>query len=210
MSKIVSLNDILKEIEEKPKKPSSKRKIKSQDKYANNNNPAKTYADESKYAKPKKKKPSKLGFKKRSNYDRCKNSAIYSLAMREHSRLEITNKLKTKDYVEGVDLEKLLNELEESNYLNEARFVESFIRYRCGRGQGIIKISNDLRQRGIKASMISHAMLEADIDWFQLAKEQREKKFGVNKPEEYKEKTRQMRFLSGRGFDTDSIMQSVS
>ena len=76
MSKIVSLNDILKEIEEKPKKPSSKRKIKSQNQYGHNNSPAKTYTNNNDGPKPKKKKSSKLGFKKRSNYHRCKNSAI--------------------------------------------------------------------------------------------------------------------------------------
>ncbi len=206
MSKIVSLNDILKEIEQKQKKKTSK--IKSDDKYAHSTKPTETFINT--HAAHTQKKSSKLGFKKRSNYDRCKNSAIYSLAMREHSRLEITNKLKKKDYIEGVDLEKLLNELEDSNYLNEERFVESFIRYRSGKGQGSIKISNELRQRGINNSMITHAMQEANIDWFQLAKEQREKKFGENKPDEYKEKARQMRFLSRRGFDTDSIMQSIS
>ena len=59
------------------------------------------------------KKAAKLGFKKRDNYTRCKNSAIYSLAMREHSRKEIRNKLALKTYIEGVDVDKLLNELED-------------------------------------------------------------------------------------------------
>ncbi|MEE9444846.1 MAG: regulatory protein RecX, partial [Cocleimonas sp.] len=115
-----------------------------------------------------------------------------------------------KTYIEGVDVDKLLNELEDKNYLNEDRFVESFIRYRSGRGQGIIKISNELKQRGINTSMISHALQEADLDWFQLAKEQREKKFGKQIPDDFKEKARQMRFLSGRGFDGDSIRQSLA
>ncbi len=201
MSEIVNINDILKQIEEKPKTKIQKVKI----------NPPNKYAKQNQYANNKKakKKTSKLGFTKRSNFDRCKNSAIYSLAMREHSRLEIKNKLKKKDYIEGVDLEELLNELEESNYLNEERFVESFIRYRSGRGQGVIKISNELRQRGIKATLIQLAMQEAEIDWFKLAKEQREKKFGLKKPEDFKEKARQIRFLSGRGFDSEVIRATV-
>ncbi len=159
--------------------------------------------------KKKTKKSSKLGFSKRDNYSRCKNSAIYSLAMREHSRKEIRNKLALKEYVEGVDVDKLLDELEESNYLNEERFVESFIRYRSGRGQGFMKISNDLRQRGITASLINTAMQEANLDWFQLAKMQREKKFGKTKAIDFKEKTRQMRFLYGRGFDSEVIRTIV-
>ncbi len=207
MSKIVSLNDILKEIEESPKNKSPKRKSKSHDKYAHNNT-SKTYSKNNE-SKPAKKRSSKLGFKKRSNYDRCKNSAIYSLAMREHSRLEITNKLKKKDYVESVDLEKLLDELEESNYLNEARFVESFIRYRSGRGQGIIKISNELRLRGINQNQITKSMQEAEVNWYQIATKHRIKKFGETLPQVYKEKARQMRFLYGRGFDSEVIRAVV-
>jgi regulatory protein len=205
MSKIVSLNEVLKEIEATPEKRAPKKKKREKQLGASDK-----YKTTNKYDRDrntKKKKSSKLGFTKRDNHTRCKSSAIYSLAMREHSRLEIKNKLKKKDYVEGVDLEKLLDELEESNYLNEERFVESFIRYRSGRGQGFIKISNELRQRGIKASMIQSAMQEAEIDWFQLAKEQREKKFGLKKPKDFKEKARQMRFLFGRGFETETIRQ---
>ena len=207
MSKVVSLNEVLKEIEGTIEKKDhgkirEKKQLNGSDKY-------KKLSNDYDADKQVRKKSSKLGFKKRSNYDRCKNSAIYSLAMREHSRLEIKNKLEKKDYVEGVDLERLLDELEENNYLNEERFVESFIRYRSGRGQGFIKISNELRQRGIKASMIQSAMEEAKVDWFQLAKEQREKKFGLKKPEDFKEKARQMRFLSGRGFDSEVIRSTV-
>ncbi len=152
---------------------------------------------------------SKLGFNKRDNQTRCMNSAIYSLAMREHSRKELFDKLKRKDFSENVDLEALLDELEENNYLNEERFVESFIRSRIARGQGSVKIRNDLRQRGISTSLINIAMQEARVDWFVLASEQRKKKFGKNKPVDFKEKARQMRFLSSRGFGAEVIRAVV-
>jgi regulatory protein len=137
------------------------------------------------------------------------NSAIYSLAMREHSRKELFDKLKRKDFSENVDLDALLDELEENNYLNEERFVESYIRCRIARGQGAVKIINDLRQRGITTSLINRAMQEADVDWFVLASEQREKKFGENKPVDFKEKAKQMRFLSSRGFSAEVIRAVV-
>ncbi|MEE9326407.1 MAG: regulatory protein RecX [Cocleimonas sp.] len=152
---------------------------------------------------------SKLGFSKRDNYSRCKNSAIYSLAMREHSRLEIKNKLKKKDFSENVDIEVLLDELENNNYLNEERFTESFIRYRSSRGQGPIKISSELSVRGITQVQISNAMQNAEIDWYGGASEQREKKFGLQLPLEFKEKSRQMRFLMGRGFNHDMVNKAI-
>jgi len=129
--------------------------------------------------------------------------------MREHSRQEIRNKLKRKEFAENVDLDALLDELEENNYLSDQRFTESFIRYRVLRGQGVIKIKNELRQRGVNASLINSVMQEANIDWFVLASEQREKKFSQDIPTDFKEKTKQMRFLSGRGFDPEVIRRVV-
>jgi len=152
---------------------------------------------------------SKLTFSKKDNYSRCMNSAIYSLAMREHSRQEIYKKISRKEFSEGVDINLLLDELEENNYLNEQRFTESFIRSRAQRGQGLLKISNELRQRGINSELINQGLSELDIDWYELASEQRMKKFGENIPEDYKEKARQMRFLSGRGFDSEIIRSII-
>ncbi|HIP94444.1 MAG TPA: regulatory protein RecX [Leucothrix sp.] len=144
-------------------------------------------------------------FSKKDNYSRCMNSAIYSLAMREHSRQEIYNKLTYKGFAEGVNIDSLLDELEKNNYLNEHRFTKCFIRSRSQRGQGANKISNDLRQRGITSHLVNQAMSELNIDWYEIACEQREKKFGSAKPTDYKEKARQMRFLSSRGFDAEII-----
>ncbi len=152
---------------------------------------------------------SKLGFSKRDNASRCKNSAIYSLAMREHSRYELKNKLLKKEYVEGVDLDKLLDELEGSDYLSDKRFAESFIRARVSRGQGKIKILNELKQRGVDAALVGISMQKADVDWFELARQIRERKFGEYSPLDYKQKVKQMRFLSGRGFDSEMIRYAV-
>lgn len=154
-------------------------------------------------------KMSGLKFSKRDNYSRCKNSAIYSLAMREHSRYELQNKLKQKEFSIDVDLDKLLDELESNDYLSDKRFAESFIRYRVTRGQGKVKISNDLKQRGVSSSLINTALHESDADWYALAQQIRERKFGRNIPEDYKLKAKQMRFLLSRGFDSEMIRYAI-
>ena len=148
---------------------------------------------------------SSLIFSKKNNYSRCLNSAIYSLAMREHSRKEIYNKLTRKDFAKDVNLDTLLDELETKDYLNEQRFTESFIRYRSQRGQGPNKISNELKQRGISSSVINMTMSAAKINWYALASEQRIKKFGEVIPANFKDKAKQMRFLANRGFDSETI-----
>ena len=129
--------------------------------------------------------------------------------MREHSRQELYQKLSRKEYVTDVDLEALLDDLEENNYLSDERFAESFIRSRTSRGQGSVKIINELRIRGVKESLIVSAMQEADIDWFALAIEQYEKKFGDNKVSDFSEKAKQMRFLTARGFNAEVVRAVV-
>ncbi|MCK5918812.1 MAG: regulatory protein RecX [Cocleimonas sp.] len=139
------------------------------------------------------------------NYTRCYQTAIGLLARREHSRLELINKIRRKSFSENVDLISLCHDLEESNYLSEARFTEMFVRSRVSRGQGKVKISYELRQRGVDEALIDSALLDAGVDWLLLAKEQREKRFGLKKPKDYKERARQSRFLAGRGFSGEII-----
>ncbi|MCK5811079.1 MAG: regulatory protein RecX [Cocleimonas sp.] len=139
------------------------------------------------------------------NYTRCYQTAIGLLARREHSRLELINKIRRKPFSDDVDLASLCDALEASNYLSNERFAEMFVRSRVSRGQGKIKISYELRQRGIDDALIASALLEEGTDWLVLAKEQREKRFGVKKPKDYKERARQSRFLAGRGFSSEII-----
>lgn len=141
----------------------------------------------------------------RSDRTRCLQSAIHMLSRREHSRRELENKLGNKPCAESIDLNALLDELENSGYLSDQRFSEMFVRYRISRGQGPQKIQYELSQRGVMPSLVEESMQLADVDWFELAKEQREKRFGVEFPKDYKEQAKQSRFLAGRGFFSDTI-----
>ena len=140
-----------------------------------------------------------------NNETRCYQSAIGLLARREHSRLELINKLYHKPFSEGVNLESLCDSLEESNALSNERFVEMFVRSRVNRGQGEIKIRYELRQRGVHDVLVDSALQEADIDWLALAKKHREKRFGIEIPKAFKQRGRQSRFLAGRGFSGETI-----
>ena len=146
------------------------------------------------------------GHKKEIDNDmRCYQSAIGYLARREHSRLELINKLRNKPFSEDVNLHSLCDTLEASNYLSDKRFAEMFVRSRVSRGQGEMKIRYELRQRGVKECLIDAGLQEEGADWLLLAREQREKCFGREIPKEFKERARQSRFLVGRGFSGDII-----
>ena len=134
------------------------------------------------------------------NESRCRKAAIDLLSRREHSRFELKRKLLQKPYAEDVDLEPILDQLEGANYLSNARYAESFVRSRIIKGQGEVKIRFQLLQRGVTLSMTNGAIAKAEVNWWDLAEQQRTKRFGDGYPNNLKETLKQIRFLTMRGF----------
>ena len=120
---------------------------------------------------------------------------------REHSRLELFKKLQIMGY-DGDVINSSISKLVEQNYQSDERFAEDFILMRFNQGKGPIKIALELKMRGINTFDLSA------FDWFQLAKEIRQKKFGDASSLEYKEIAKQKRFLQSRGFNLDQINQA--
>jgi regulatory protein len=99
----------------------------------------------------------------------------------------------------------VLDVLEAEGLLEEARFIESFVRARIDKGQGPTRIRADLIQRGIDEAHIQVGLREACQDWDVLAAKVRRKRFGMNMPSDFTERARQMRFLQYRGFERGQI-----
>jgi len=138
-----------------------------------------------------------------------KKQAMSYLARREHSEFELCHKLEKKGY-EFALIEQCIAFLYEADYLNEGRYVEAMIRHHYGRGQGPKKITYALRQNQVASTLIQQAFNAFDGDWYELAAQVRERKFGdldtnLDKNALFKEKSRQMRFLASRGFDSSHI-----
>ena len=126
------------------------------------------------------------------------------LARREHSEQELARKLTTRGYAADV-VEATLAALVADRLLSNTRFAEAFVHSRIQRGSGPQKIRAELRERGISDELIDDS-LDAHADsWRELAREVREKRFGNRQPEDYRERSRQMRFLQQRGFSADQI-----
>ncbi len=133
------------------------------------------------------------------------NVALGMLSRREHARAELGQKLKARGF-ESADIESTLDALEERDYLNEERYAEMIVRSRFNRGQGPLRIRQELRLAGVSDAIASLAMEAFDGDWFSLAKEVREKRFGLSVDTDPKARAKQMRFLQGRGFSQDHIV----
>ena len=132
---------------------------------------------------------------------RCYSAALKMLMRREHSKLELFNKLQLKGYDDEI-IDSAITQLTEQNYQSDERFTEAFILMRFNQGKGPVKIASELKLRGISSFNLS------DFDWFKSAKEIRKKKFGDNVSLDFKEQAKQKRFLQSRGFSLDQINQS--
>ena len=133
--------------------------------------------------------------------NKCYASALKMLIRREYSQLELSNKLQLKGF-DDVDIKNSIDLLIEQTYQSDERFSEAFILMRHNQGKGPVMISSELKKRGIKSFDLSI------FDWFKLAKEVREKKFGQNLPSDYKTQAKQKSFLKSRGFCFDQINQA--
>ena len=133
------------------------------------------------------------------------NQAIRLLSQREHSRKELAGKISRKHELDQAALNGLLDELEQSGYLDEQRYAEMFVRSSVMRGHGPMKITYALRDKGVDDDLAREAFDSLDTDWLEQARYQREKKFGEEIPADFKERARQSRFLAGRGFSIDTI-----
>jgi len=138
-------------------------------------------------------------------------SAMNILAGREHSIVELQQKLKKKfsknDDIAHLDelIEIVLQQLLDDNLLNEARFTECFIRSRINKGSGPVRIRHELMERGISSELTNDYLDDSYGFWLQHIEAVRNKRFGIQLPEDYKEQIKQSRFLYQRGFSGEFI-----
>lgn len=92
--------------------------------------------------------------------------AMDYLARREHSRLELAQKL-AKAFPDEKDevITSILDQLVFDNLLSNYRFCESFFNSRVQRGYGPRMIRFELQQRGVEQVLVDRVFAEAGVDW---------------------------------------------
>ena len=136
-------------------------------------------------------------------------AAMRLLTRREHSCQELQQKLKNKGFDESL-VEQTTNNLKQQGLLSDERFAESYLRFRRNKGNGPIRIQQELRQRGVSDEIIAAAVIEDDAEWFDLACKVREKRFGKALPENIADRAKQQRFLQYRGFNHQQLKHALA
>jgi regulatory protein len=134
-------------------------------------------------------------------------AAVAILARRDFSTADLRRKLKERGFVDSA-IDAALGDLKGSNILNDDRYGENVVAYRSRRGLGPARIRQELKQSGLASDVIQTTMEKAKDDgpdFVSLARAARARKFGPDLPKDWKERSRQARFLQYRGFSTDHI-----
>ena len=90
---------------------------------------------------------------------KCYSTAMRMLMRREHSKVELIQKLQVKGF--DVDIiNDSISKLVKRNYQSDERFAEDFILMRFNQGKGPVRIISELKMRGINTFDLS------TFDWF--------------------------------------------
>lgn len=136
------------------------------------------------------------------------NKALSLQGRREHSRAELTQKLKLFG-ASAVQIEETLVRLAEYSLQSDDRFAESLVRSQLLRGRGQCAIKQILQQRGLDAEHPALAEQTMDTDWTLKARELLQRRFGANLSRDAKEKARYIRFLQYRGFSMGQAIAAM-
>ncbi|OOV98578.1 recombination regulator RecX [Pseudomonas sp. MF4836] len=138
-----------------------------------------------------------------------RRTAMDLLARREHGRVELTRKLRQRGASPEM-IEEALDRLTEDGLLSEARYLESFVSYRARSGYGPLRIREELSQRGLQRGDIELALRESGIDWQEQLQDVWRRKFSGHLPIDARERAKQGRFLSYRGYSMELINRLFS
>lgn len=127
------------------------------------------------------------------------NKAVELLARREHSCLELKNKLKQRGAPQEL-LDELFLQLKINNYQSDERFAASYTRMRTEAGFGPLRIRAELQQRGISSELIAQVLDQDDEIWLLRLRELWQRRFRGKFPQNQQEYGRQVRFFLQRGF----------
>ena len=141
-----------------------------------------------------------------------KGRALRWLAQREHSRAELERKLARvvedkPDAPAPAQIAAALDDLVAKGLISEARVAESVL---ASQGQrfGSRRLKQTLLAKGLDAALVSSTLQQARTSELERAREVWRRRYG-EPAADAAGRAKQMRFLAGRGFDSDVIRRVV-
>ncbi len=133
-----------------------------------------------------------------------RENCLRLLVRREHSQRELLDKLAIKG-IERRATQVIIDQLIDEGWQSDDRFAESYARYRIRKGFGPVKITYELKQKGISDFDLDPVVLDVADSWFDLLTQVYHKKYADNGELSQKERLKRSRFLQQRGFSHEMI-----
>jgi regulatory protein len=133
-------------------------------------------------------------------------AAMNLLARREHTCRELQQKLR-KRFPNAELVAKELVRLTDENLQSDARFADAFLLARSNRGYGLVRVQQEMRDKGLSDIEIGLAIESAEINWVALAQDVYRKKYGDLPSSDLNDKAKRVRFMQYRGFDREEYQR---
>ncbi len=148
----------------------------------------------------------------KTRYQKAMNTAVRVLARRDHTRLEIEQKLRQRGYDQEV-IRDVVVECERLNYIDDERTAKVYIFQLARRGFGFRRIRLELLKKGLRGDRFDQIVKESrlEIDEREIAGRALQKKMKSFEREEdsKKRKDKIYRFLYSRGFSQSVISELI-
>ncbi|MCI8630161.1 MAG: hypothetical protein HFE57_11845 [Firmicutes bacterium] len=143
-------------------------------------------------------------------YIQAQDIALHYIAYKMRTEQEVRKKLFEKEYTEYI-IERVIHFLIEYHYIDDMKYCKSYIKQRLQYNpKGVYILKMELKQRGIKQSIIDKAIENSDIDELNDAIKLLQKKCLYLDDIDEKNKKRLFAFLQRRGYSYDIIKEAFA
>jgi len=135
--------------------------------------------------------------------------ALRLLTRREHSRRELSRKLKVRG-CPADEVEQVITRLAEEGWQSDHRFADNLLRARANAGYGPRYIRAELTTHGLSNHIIETAFQRFDSDWSDIACALLRRRFAGNTiMHDIKQRRKASDLLTRRGFDGHCIQRAL-
>jgi regulatory protein len=147
------------------------------------------------------------------SYRKALNTALRILTRKDHSKHELSQKLKMRGYA-GEIIDNVISECERFDYIDDERTTQVFIRQLQRKGYGRKRIQFELNSKGLRGEDLQAVLSKSisDADEYQSAEKifrKQARRFDREK-DSIKRKDKIYRFLYGRGFSKAVISELIN
>lgn len=135
-------------------------------------------------------------------------TVVRLLGRREHSALELRQKLKQRGFSQHV-IQNAIKTAQEHQWQSDQRFTEVWVRQALQKGDGPQKIQAAAHHKGIGTDLLQQALNAEQPDWFDMCFQRLLRKFGEQPPKDRKTRDKWMRHLLQRGFTFEQVKYAL-